>query len=196
MPFMNVQRSGNLEWIFHSQEYCRYMIPSTSWYIRFGEKPQCGIKKTTKAREGCPLYRYLLRILFGSCTKDIHYRWGRPRWRHSSTANICFQIWGRWCPQPPTPQICAHQKSKNWRRSPCSVYCKPSPKNSRQLEMEYMKRWGGGTPSDQIKTQTCQKLYLRTTITIVQEDPGNGSLSKYENRSPLHRKKSSPHEWQ
>ena len=94
-------------------------------------------------------------------------------------------------PNPPTPQICAHQKSKNWRRSPCSVYCKPSPKNSRQLEMVYMKRWG--TPSDQMKTQTCQKLYLRTT-TIVQEDPGNGSLSKYENRSPLHRKKSSPHE--
>ena len=141
-----------------------------------------------------PRSRYLLRILFGSCTKDIHYRWRAPE--VAAFLNCKYLLPNMRSLMPPTPQplkFVPIKKSKNWRRSPCSVYCKPSPKNSRQLEMEYMKRWGGGTPSDQIKTQTCQKLYLRT-ITIVQEDPGNGSLSKYENRSPLHRKKSSPHE--
>ena len=30
-------------------------------------------------------------------------------------------------PTPPTPQICAHQKPKNWRCTPCSVYCKSLP---------------------------------------------------------------------
>ena len=136
--------------------------------------------------------RYLLRILFGSCTKDIHYRWRAPE--VAAFLNCKYLLPNMRSLMPPTPQplkFVPIKKSKNWRRSPCSVYCKPSPKNSRQLEMVYMKRWG--TPSDQMKTQTCQKLYLRTT-TIVQEDPGNGSLSKYENRSPLHRKKSSPHE--
>ena len=32
-------------------------------------------------------------------------------------------------PNPPTPQICAHQKPKNWRCTHCSVYCKTSQKN-------------------------------------------------------------------
>ena len=155
----------------------------------------CGIKKTTKAREGCPLYQGPA-VSFEDPLWFMHKRHslqvegarggGIPQLQISASKYEVADA-----PNPPTPQICAHQKSKNWRRSPCSVYCKPSPKNSRQLEMVYMKRWG--TPSDQMKTQTCQKLYLRTT-TIVQEDPGNGSLSKYENRSPLHRKKSSPHE--
>ena len=32
-------------------------------------------------------------------------------------------------PNPQTPQICAHQKPKNWRRKPPSVYCKTFQRN-------------------------------------------------------------------
>ena len=32
-------------------------------------------------------------------------------------------------PNPPTPQICAHQKPKNWRRKTPSVYCKTFQRN-------------------------------------------------------------------
>ena len=107
-------------------------------------QPQCGIKKTTKAREGCPLYQGP--GIFEDPLWFMHKRHslqvegarggGIPQLQISASKYEVADA-----PNPPTPQICAHQKSKNWRRSPCSVYCKPSLKNLRQLEMKYMKRW-------------------------------------------------------
>ena len=89
-------------------------------------------EKSTRHLDRCPMYLPCEALPWFMHKRHSLRGLASPRWRHSWTANICCcQIWG-WCwcpPTPPTPQICAHQKPKNWRCTHCSVYCKTSQKN-------------------------------------------------------------------
>ena len=49
-----------------------------------------------------PRSRYLLRILFGSCTKDIHYRWRAPE--VAAFLNCKYLLPNMRSLMPPTPQ--------------------------------------------------------------------------------------------
>ena len=128
MPFMNVQRCGNVEWIFHSQEYCRYMTASTMLIYQ----TWCHLSVESKIprnqeRDVVPCTK--VQVSFEDPLWFMHKRHslqvegarggGIPQLQISASKYEVADA-----PNPPTPQICAHQKHKNWRRTHCSVYCK------------------------------------------------------------------------
>ena len=69
--------------------------------------PQCGVesKRPRKLERDVPCTKvqlYLLRILFGSCTKDIHYRWRAPE--VAAFLNCKYLLPNMRSLMPPTPQ--------------------------------------------------------------------------------------------
>ena len=85
----------------------------------------------------CPV-----KVSLSSCTKDIHYMAGEA-WGGCGIPQLqisAAKYEAPWCPPtPPTPQICAHQKPKNWRCTHCSVYCQGSQKNLTTGNVIYQK---------------------------------------------------------